>query len=192
MSTSFVSNNSQLLWFIFALRNRRNPRRAVRTKEHHEDREASFSPRVLCASSFSACCFIRRVHVSRSHARVPFTRQTGLRFLRATASRRMLIFAIHTAWEPSLTYIIIRMSWLRLKICARTRRARVTRETVSGLFNADAKSHWNISRKKITAAKLPDAFFRWPLFANWITLLPFSVLNRRSVNIYYTKTQLLR
>lgn len=57
--------------------------------------------------------FSQGASVSRSHARVPFTRQTGLRFLRALASRRMLIFAIHTA--GNLTYIIIRMSWPRSK-----------------------------------------------------------------------------
>lgn len=66
-------------------------------------REESFLARELRASSFilPVCSFIRRVRVSRSHARVPFTRQTGLRFLRASTSRRMLIFAIYT-WEPNL------------------------------------------------------------------------------------------
>lgn len=53
------------------------------------------------------------VSVSRSHGRVPFTRQTGLRFLRTSATRRMLIFAIYTA--GNLTYIIIWMSWPHLK-----------------------------------------------------------------------------
>lgn len=91
---------------MFALRNRRNPRKAIYTKEYRETRRRE-SPssrerelRVHPPLFSRLRSFILRV--SRSHARVPFTRQTGLRFLRASTSRRMLIFAIYTAWEPNL------------------------------------------------------------------------------------------
>jgi len=84
---------------------RENPRRTVCAKKHLGSKQLFSQLRAFssfCSFVFSIRSFIRRVRVSRSHARVPFTRQTGLRFLRATALRRMSIFAIYTAWEPNL------------------------------------------------------------------------------------------
>lgn len=169
---------------MFALRNRRNPRKAIYTKEHASRREESFSPRerASCILLYSpACSFIRRVRVSRSHARVPFTRQNRFALFAQPRLREECWFLRYIPLG-NLTYIITR-GWAGLCLKTLSRPCKL-HETVSRLFQpADIGGPTLGCRKRSRLGNHPDVHFKWGglcwirSFRGCVVLFSFQYIN---------------